>query len=136
MQIKRFMLLLVVAALAAAVFVLNSIALEHHLYWTYWWYDIMMHFLGGCAVGGMTAWIVLRLKSSLSWRHVAIATFVSIMVIGIGWEVFEYMTGQFIGQEDVVVDTVMDLVLDTLGALVTAFMVYAITREHNAIRSV
>ncbi len=127
MQTKRLVLLIFIAALAVALFALNRIALDNYYYWLYWWYDIMMHFLGGCIVGGLAAWAALRRDESLSLRQTLIFTLASIVVIGVGWELFEYFTGQYVGQQGIVLDTTLDLVMDTLGALTTAAILYALS---------
>lgn len=136
MQIKRLMLLCMLAALAAGIFMLNQLALEHYLYFFYWWYDIMMHFLGGLLIGGLAAWGALRFDGDARWGRVLIVTLVSIAAVGIGWEIFEYATGQYIGQESIVLDTAVDLVMDVVGAVAAAWSLYRLSdtkRETTAI---
>ncbi|MBP9771319.1 MAG: hypothetical protein KBD16_00125 [Candidatus Pacebacteria bacterium] len=127
MQTKRVLILLGLAALAAVVFVLNYIAGLYYLFWVYWWYDIMMHFITGAAVGGFAAWSTLRVRPTISASSLFWIVFGAIMVVGIGWEIFEYMNGMYVGETRIVFDTVCDLILDTLGAfLATTLVRYAL----------
>ena len=128
MQTKRVLILFGLAALAAVVFVLNYIAGLYYLFWVFWWYDVMMHFITGAAVGGFAAWGLLRFQPNIPPRTLFWMVFAAIMVVGIGWEIFEYMNGMYVGETRIVFDTVCDLILDTLGAL------FATTLIRHALR--
>ena len=128
---KRLITLLALAALAAVIFILNDVAGTYYLYFFYWWYDIMMHFLGGVLIGGLAAWGVHRFLPGASLSKLVIITLVSIAAVGIGWEIFEYATGQFIGQNGVVFDTALDLIMDTLGAVFAALIVRKVSPAHT-----
>jgi hypothetical protein len=106
-----FFLLLTVATL-------HSLAITFYLYWIYSWFDNTMHFLGGLLVGLSALWFVfqsgyapIKLKT---YQPVVIAGF-AILCVGVGWEIFEYLTGLSI-QPHFVADTISDLCMDTLGA--------------------
>jgi uncharacterized membrane protein YjdF len=124
---KRLVMLFSLAALAAVIFILNDIAGTYYLYFFYWWYDIMMHFLGGLLIGGLSAWGVQRFIPGASLSRLLVIILVSIAAVGIGWEIFEYLTGQYIGQQSIVVDTTIDLIMDTLGAIIAALIVRKIS---------
>lgn len=112
--------LLGICVLAALILYLNTIALEHFLYWTYWWYDIVMHFLGGVLIASGTAWLLTRFGRSqkLSRYSFLMWTIAAVLLVGAGWELFEYTNGFFIGEANVVRDTIGDLVMDTTGGIV------------------
>lgn len=120
MNEKRTNILLGTLLLVALLVLgLDKIAQDNFLYWTYWWYDIMMHFLGGFLVAGIALWFFLRFfrpdfKNAKCAFTVAVATGI---IVGIGWEFFEYFSGALLQQEGSIVgDTALDLVMDTVGA--------------------
>lgn len=134
---KRLVMPLGLAALSAAIFILNEIAAVNHLYWVYWWYDIMMHFLGGFLIGGLSAWGARRFDETMTFSRVVVVVLVAVALVGVGWEVFEYLTGQYAGQPGIVADTILDLVMDVLGALFAVVLFRRIlprpsTAEHPA----
>lgn len=104
--------------LAGAVFILNKLAITHFLYWRFWWYDIMMHFLGGTLIGGLSVWGASYFRPSLSRRQLLYVGLIGIAAVGIGWEFFEFFTGQYVGQANIAMDTMQDLIMDTLGTIV------------------
>jgi hypothetical protein len=135
MRTKRTAFLIALAALAAVIFVLNKVASDHFYYWIYWWYDLMMHFLGGCLIGGLAAWGVVYVRPTISPQRALSAIVIAIAAVGIGWEVFEYLTGQYVGQAAIVMDTATDLLMDLLGALILGSGIYMALRsrpESNA----
>ena len=81
----------------------------------------MMHFLGGLVVSGVVLWTVVRFTtlSGAHTRYLLYISLISALVIGIGWEFFEYLNGMYVGQANIVTDTAIDLVMDTLGAVVS-----------------
>jgi hypothetical protein len=94
----------------------------YHGGYLYFWYDSMMHFLGG-------AWIAAALHELLygmyrfgnlsrAFAPYMLAVVGGTFVVGIGWEVFEYVYGiATLHPEMYWPDTVKDLALDTLGAI-------------------
>lgn len=118
--------------LAGAIFVLNEIAVERYLYWYFWWYDIMMHFLGGVVIGGIAVWMQLRFFPLASPRAIVLTVLASIVLVGTGWEIFEYFIDPTYAQQaDIVFDTALDLIMDTLGALVAALTITTIGRRRS-----
>lgn len=116
--------------LAGAIFILNEVAVERYLYWYFWWYDIMMHFLGGVVIGGIAVWMQLRLLPAASSRTTMITVLASIALVGIGWEIFEYVIDPtYAEQPGIVFDTALDLVMDTIGALIAALVITTIGRR-------
>jgi hypothetical protein len=114
--------LLALLALVFVIGVLEMVALRFHLYWTTPWFDIMMHFLGGVWVAFAALWALLFV-----WRHaenlpnrfsVYVVPFGATLVVGVLWEVFEYLFGIAIfGNDAYAVDTALDMGMDLFGAL-------------------
>ena len=82
-----------------------------------------MHFLGGLTIG-VFATYVLRLGNI--GRGFFWAVFCLAMLIGIGWEIFEYVYDL---QGDKI-DTAWDLVMDSLGVII-AYLLTARSREFS-----
>ena len=103
---------------------LFRLAIEHNLFWTLWWYNSMMHFLGGLSVGFLLFWFAEVLGAR--YVHISKSAFIlfSVFSIGFAWEIFELYLG--LPANPVLsypVDTFKDLILDVLGpALVLALV--------------
>jgi VanZ family protein len=107
---KRLIFPLIASAL---VLYLHVIGLEYFLYFHYWWYDILLHFLGGVALG---FFVLIFTKS---WKK----TIIGMLILAAGWEVFEYFLNIAVGLgENYPLDTVVDFIMDTLGAFVAIFI--------------
>jgi len=108
---------------------LQMLALYFFWYWSYWWYDIMMHFLAGFWVCGMVLWVCFFSGSAKISRPIrksrAYLTALGItFLIGLSWELFEFSLDTFIVfQQNDLVDTMSDLGMDMLGALSASFYV-------------
>lgn len=109
-----------IAVLAVAIAFLHMAATYLRLYWTTEWFDILMHFLGGLFIGLCILFICfisgyLSLpKENLFLVHGLTIGFV--LIVGLVWELWEI----FVGLTDVFTDqgdTILDVVMDTLGAL-------------------
>ncbi|OGI61737.1 hypothetical protein A2645_01225 [Candidatus Nomurabacteria bacterium RIFCSPHIGHO2_01_FULL_39_9] len=99
-----------------SVFFINLAAFYFSWYWTMPWFDNFMHFLGGF-------WIVL----TLSWlrekylfkyfNNTAIFILSGLVIVGLSWEVFEFLIGATSDWLANLPDTVSDLIFDMLGGL-------------------
>lgn len=109
--------------LSVLILVLHLLASEFFWYWKFWWFDILMHLLGGFVIGLCVLWVIHK----MTWRGSTLAMFVGVvtatLVIGIGWEVFEYIYG-IAGKDNYQVDTVTDLIMDAIGAVLACKYVY------------
>lgn len=100
------------------ILILHLFGMYEHLYISYWYYDIILHILGGVGIA-LSALFILK-----NPRYIILIT----IVAGILWELFEAyygITGAPVGSYSHKIDTVKDLVDDTLGALV----VYLISKN-------
>jgi hypothetical protein len=111
--------------------VMNAIAYKLYLFWTVIWFDMVMHFLGGLFVALFFFWALSLFKSQLSYTERLILGVVFTLLIGLVWEYFELI----IQVTDLLSseywnDTGMDIVMDTLGALVGVFFVHKVTQKN------
>ncbi|MEZ5887190.1 MAG: hypothetical protein R3D56_09955 [Paracoccaceae bacterium] len=115
---------------AIALFVFATIFLGEALdfYNRLWWWDIALH--GGSAVGfGLVGFLFVFMLfegdryAAPAWA-VAFTGFCLAVTIGTLWEIFEFGMDQLFGfnmQKSGLVDTMWDLILDTVGASLGAF---------------
>jgi hypothetical protein len=95
---------------AALVLFLHLLGIENALYFYYPWYDLILHFLGGAAL----AFFILIFTKS--WKKAIIG----MLILATGWEIFEYVLN--IAGENYIVDTVIDFIMDLVGASIAIFI--------------
>lgn len=118
--------------------ILQQVAVHYYLYWTLDWFDILMHFLGGFWFGYFSLWILffsgyisVPKRSDLKF-FILVATTVAIG-IGFVWEIFEYVTGitfLYGPLADHIFDTVKDVIMDSLGGVVSAIFLYFANKKN------
>jgi len=121
----------------AIVFVFSALFLGevHEFYERIWWWDIGLHASSGVLLGifGFLLVYVLnenrRVEVNMSSFFVALFAFVFSVAVGALWEMLEFGADQLLGTQMQkpsfgdpagLVDTMWDLIVDTLGALVVA----------------
>jgi len=115
-------LLLSIIFLMLFMFIVDLLAHKFYLFYTLWWFDIPMHFLGGFWVGLFFIYVFFR-KDSLfkSYWKVIFCAF----LIGILWELFEVFAHQHIAKIPFDAwDTSFDLLLDIFGSGVALIYFY------------
>ena len=127
---KNRRVLLILLILIMGIFIVNMIAIQYYLYWRIFWFDIPMHFLGGFWLGLGALWLYFlsgRFKD-VPYKHrtpayVVTLAVVAALVFGGLWEVYELGIDVFIRLSDTydVQDTTGDIIMDILGALVSAW---------------
>ena len=123
--IFTFILILIIA-------ILHELALNFFLYWKFWWFDILMHFLGGLWIGLISLWFyflsgyVKYTKKRITF--IFVLSSVSVLVVGIAWELFELLV-EFDFSSEYLFDTISDLILDILGALTASIILINIDRK-------
>lgn len=105
----RLVPLFFAAGLALGMAVTQYYALALYWYWTYWWLDIVMHATGGVVIGTIVATYVSRR---------AVWVIVLTLVVGVLWEVFEYVLGISRVEPHFQLDSTLDLVMDIVGACI------------------
>jgi uncharacterized membrane protein YjdF len=125
--------------LMAILFVFASLFLgELHGYYTrYWWWDIALHTTSGLLLGVVGFLLVYILNEDsragvhLRPRFVALFAFMFAVTLGAIWEIFEFSMDQFfgmnmqkpmLGDPSGLTDTMLDLVVDTLGAAIISLV--------------
>lgn len=100
-----------------------------------WWYDTLLHFLGGVWVGNLFIYIfserlgLFEGKKNLFYTLATVVGFVALL--GVAWELYEFMIDETFGikhglplTQPGLADTMKDLAIDTLGGVVSAVIYY------------
>jgi hypothetical protein len=106
-------------AYSLVVCALHFGGLEYEVYTAIWWWDLLTHSLSGF---GVAAWLCFVRFTPFEPTQL-LALPLAVVVIGAGFEVYEYLFKDFYVEWTLTfyaVDTVLDLILDGVGALVFA----------------
>lgn len=102
-------------------------------YARYWWWDAALHTGSGLLLGILGFLLVYilneddRIHFSMKPIFVAMFAFAFAVAVGALWEIFEFTMDGTFGlnmQKSGLVDTMWDLIVDSVGALVVSFMGY------------
>lgn len=98
----------------------------HHYYTRFWWWDIVLH-AGSSFLLGILGFLLVyilnqdeRIQMHMEIEFVALFAFAFTTAIGVIWEIFEFGVDVFFGynmQKSGLVDTMGDLIVNTLSAL-------------------
>jgi len=116
-------------------------------YLKFWWWDIVLHISSGLLLGifGFLLVYVLnensRIRVYLHIGFVALFAFLFAVAMGALWEIFEFSMDHFFGTNMQKImpgnpssglnDTMWDLIVDTLGALVISFLGWWYMRQRE-----
>lgn len=123
------------------VFVFATIFLGEafDFYERFWWWDVLLH--GGSAIGfGLIGFVFIFMmfqgdRYAAPPLAMAVIAFCVAISIGVVWEVFEFAMDQFFGmnmQKSGLVDTMWDLIVDTIGAGIGAMGGYFYLRGESS----
>ena len=112
-----------------------------HFYNKFWWWDKMLHSFSGLILGNIGFLIInyLTNNSKINIKRspifVALFSFCFAVAMGAIWEIYEYSMDKTLGlfmQRGSLDDTMIDIILDTIGALVFSILGYF--NQKNKIR--
>jgi hypothetical protein len=121
--------------LLAILFIFASLFLGEirGYYAKFWWWDVLMH-AGAAFLLGIMGFLLVyvlnqeeRIQLHMKPAFVALFSFAFAVAIGSIWEIFEYSMDSLFGlnmQKSGLVDTMWDLIVDAVGALVIAVLGY------------
>lgn|GEM_PF-860998 len=121
--------------IAVVIFIFAALYLgEMRAYYVkYWWWDLFLHTFSGLIIGAIGFSLVNILNKNekiaikLSPIFVSIFSFSFALSIGALWEIYEFAMDTLFGlnmQKSGLVDTMTDLIVDALGALVFSVLGY------------
>jgi len=114
--------------------VVNFLAMTYSWYWTFRWFDIPMHFLGGCWIAVLFFWLFNK-KLNQKYREILEGNFLISLIlclgfvslVGVLWELFEFSLDHFILAKNSILiqgdltDTIKDLFMDLAGGFTIVF---------------
>jgi len=109
----RKKLLTYLAFLIFFIFAVNYAAMKFYWYFSIWYFDMPMHFLGGFWLGLALIWLfsVKELSFKIIFKII-----LGVFLIGIFWELFEVFVDKTIAQNSFnLLDTVSDMCFDLAG---------------------
>ena len=114
------------------ILALNYIGISLHWDYTTWWFDMVLHFLGGFWEGVLFIWFfsikdLPFLKPSLDPNDPKLIykTIFFVLLIGLLWELFEFYTQNYIAQMPFsLFDTLSDIFFDLVGGFVAISYFY------------
>jgi len=132
----RKTILIKLTALLYVITTFHLLALYFFWYWSIWWFDILLHFLGGVWVGG-TALLILFLSKSdtrpLKTFTAYLISFLAVLVIGTLWELFEFSLDTFIiFQTNDISDTLSDIGADIAGGIFASLYIVRKLKQAQA----
>lgn len=104
----------------------------HSFYDKYHWWDTLLHTISGIVLGFLGFLLIYTLnknvdvKLNLSPFFVSFFAFCFAVTIGAMWEIFEFFMDFFLGlnMQKGLLNTMLDLIVDTLGALFASVIGY------------
>jgi hypothetical protein len=129
--------------LIATAFVFLSLFLgsARDFYYRFWWWDMVLHTSSGFLLG-IVGWIVLflllqtdRLPRTVGPGLVCVFGITFAVTLGVLWEIFEYVVDllwphvNMLSRETGIHDTMHDLIVDTIGAIVVGLIGYVYSRS-------
>jgi len=113
---------------------LDRVAFRYYFYWRFPLFDILMHLIGGVAIGLVSsysywAWQkeeklgnpITNSQSLINWRSFFVFNLVSILFVAIGWEVFELLADRVVRFSWL--DSFKDLLFGVIGSLLVGLLV-------------
>lgn len=118
------------AFLIVLIFLVNFVATKLYWYNSIWYFDMIMHFLGGFWLGLVTIWFLAGTRESfrLSLEPKALSgklifkIIFSVLLIGLFWEIFEIVVNNIFAQIPFsILDTLSDIFFDLTGGACSIF---------------
>lgn len=130
---RPHVLLAMLVVLSGCIALLHFAALKDFYYWRLWWFDVLMHFLGGVLIGTASIWLLSRFGTHYSsiLTYIYIALFAA-FVVGVLWELFEGAIGLF-HYEEFFPDTLYDLFMDSSGGIISGLICGFFVRKQKII---
>lgn len=113
-------------------FILISNFLANKFFWYYsiWYFDTIMHFLGGFWIGLVSLYIFSPQDVSIK---LILKVLLSIFCIGIGWEVYEILVNDVLAKNPFDrLDTLSDIFFDLFGGLCAILYVLVPLKNQRA----
>ncbi len=112
------------------IFIVNFLANKFYWYYSIWYFDLIMHFLGGFWIGLLFFYFFPLKNNSFS---VIFKLLLFVFLAGIGWEVYEILVNDIIAQNPFdYFDTISDICFDLSGGLCAILYVLVPLKNQGA----
>lgn len=103
------------------IFIVNFLANKFYWYSSIWYFDMIMHFLGGFWLGLVFLYFFSHKFSPHSFNFF-LKLIIFVLFVGIGWEIFELLVDKTITQNSFnILDTSSDIFFDLTGGLISIY---------------
>lgn len=111
-------------------------------YTRFWWWDGFLHGISGVVLGFIGFFIVYilnhekKIKLNMGPKFVALFSFTFAVAIGAVWEILEFAIDNIFGlnmQTSGLIDTMWDLIIDAMGAIIAALCGYFYVRGGDSL---
>lgn len=128
-KVTSFLAFVVVSAL----FALTVLAHKHGFYDRFWWYDNMMHTLGGVFLAFLGYRVLARYSQSTEFSHITRTVILFVFCVGVFWEAYEYAVQLAFPFEHIAspLDSLQDLALDMVGGVLGISFVSLIKKRYT-----
>lgn len=123
------------ALLIFLIFLLNFLANKFYWYSSIWYFDVIMHFLGGFWVGLLALYLFFRRTVPPNY---ILMVLLCVFLAGASWEIFEYLMDKVISQNPFnALDTAADMFFDLAGgtSALLYFLVKIMPISRNTVQS-
>ena len=109
-----------IAILIVFIFLVNLLAIKFHWYFTIWWFDMPIHFLGGFFISLAVLWLYFYRNPWSRFKITpAFISLLSVFIIGVLWEIFEFSLDRSLTINLLSpIDSISDLFFDLSGGIV------------------
>ena len=135
-MLSRTLLPWFLVVLIFTIAVIDAMALRYHLFYTYRWFDIPLHLLGGLWVSLSILWYYFIFRQGKAQiqeeREMFIFALSGTFAVALAWELFEYTVNAYIVLDKYdMIDTFKDLSMGMIGATIGArIFIYKIHKKH------
>lgn len=126
--------LAIVAAIAGVGLCIgNAIATVFYWYTSWWWFDMVMHTLGGMFTAFVCSLVFFKTLRNRSSKQYFITIMLAVFIVGLAWEYYEYIVQFYIKAVHLadITDSISDLICDMFGGGVAVGFVILLRTRYN-----
>lgn len=113
------------------IFGLNSLATKFYWYSSIWYFDIIMHFLGGFWLGLLFFYFVYSKILPNFDKKYLVNILIGVFLVGFIWELYEILVNMVFAKNAFdLQDTIEDLIADMTGGLTSYYLLKYIIKNN------
>jgi hypothetical protein len=121
-------------ALVVFIWIVNTLANKFYWYSAMWYFDIPMHIMGGVFLCLLFGALFFKKLLVLDTRDSLVAVLLGVLIVGLGWEFFEYTVQAFSkGSLQIanLPDSIKDMAMDMVGGSFASIFVLKALKRYN-----